>query len=348
MKIEGSPFSFNRPLNTFGRANVSLFTPSQAFGTRNTFQPAGGPSVWSAIQRIQTILLERQEQSASNTGGTNIYAEKKSVTGGNVSGATIGGKFLDVKSVSMQYVDSDATDTRFTAKTILASSFDGDRTAVTADRIENSQINGDKSIVNVKTLTGGQIGGDGVTINAEDINGVLQIKGSGATINAENIAFAQVGGQGAKLKAETLGVLTVTANSVSLEATKAGSLSLAGGDNTVKLGTATTVRGGSCKDRIEVGTAAYVAGGKGDDTLVLGSGVREVRFNAGDGKDTIEAEKGTRIAFGAGIRRDDVIVARDGDTYRLTFRNSTDQITLKTGAGASSKLTFADGSTLDL
>lgn len=349
MKIDGGSFSFSRPLNAFGRTSTSLFATSTSFGSGNAFQPSNGPSVWNAIQRIQTILLERQDKSAAaGNSGADLYAERKSISGDAVNGAKIAGKFLDVKAVSMQYVDSDATDTRFTAKSVLSSSFDGDRTTLTADRVQNTTIGGDKSTVNVKTLTSGQIKGDGVTVNAQTIDGVVSVTGSGTTINADKVAFAQLNGQGTKLKTETLGVVTIAADNIAIEAEKAGSIALRGGTNSVLVDTATNVRGGTGADRITVETAAYVSGGKGNDTLTLGSGVREVRFNAGDGQDTINASAGARIAFGSGIARDDVIVAREGSTVRLTFRNSTDAITLKTATGATSKLTFADGSTLAL
>ncbi len=90
MKIQGNSYTFTRPFNAFGRASPSLFASQQSFGFGNGASPASGPSAWSAIQRIQTILLERQDRQnggASSGGGSDVYAENKSITGGAVSGA---------------------------------------------------------------------------------------------------------------------------------------------------------------------------------------------------------------------------------------------------------------------
>jgi hypothetical protein len=386
MKINGSSPPYTRPFSSFGRTSTSLFSSQQpTFGP--SVSPSSGPSIWSAIQRIQSILLDRQDRAASGSNtssdGSNVYAENKSITGNAVSGAKVGGKFLDVKAASMQYVQSTATDSKFTSKTIYSSSFEGDRTSITADRVQYAQINGDKSVVNAKTMTGGQIGGDGVTINAESVDGLLQVSGSGAKITAGQLSYTQINGKGASLTADKLGGVVINADDVSISAETAGSItlrggknsvtvdkatdiqagagnnsikakivssvSLAGGDDNIIVGTALgAINAGAGNDHISVEKAASVSGGKGNDTLTVGAGVQRVTFNAGDGADIVNAEKGTTIAFGAGLKRDDVQITRDGDTYRISFANSSDRITLNAGAGTTSKLAFADGSTLEL
>ncbi|HDG1683849.1 TPA: hypothetical protein PFE14_004348 [Kluyvera ascorbata] len=105
--------------------------------------------------------------------------------------------------------------------------------------------------------------------------------------------------------------------------------------------------------------ADILSGGTGNDTLKGGYGSDTYLFNAGDGKDylyegTSNAGDADTLRFGEGINPEDVIIQRRKtsglnarDSLIITFRNSTDSITLDDFFRAAKyqveHITFADG-----
>ncbi|WP_318392003.1 calcium-binding protein [Enterobacter sp.] len=121
---------------------------------------------------------------------------------------------------------------------------------------------------------------------------------------------------------------------------------------------------GSDSDESLSGTkdSDWLAGGRGNDTLKGGAGNDNYLFNMGDGQDFISEGPGggmDLLHLGAGLLPDDVILQRKtttglqgSDSLIITFRNSTDSITLDNYFGSSSyqieQIAFADGTVWDM
>ncbi|EMF0720702.1 calcium-binding protein, partial [Citrobacter freundii] len=93
--------------------------------------------------------------------------------------------------------------------------------------------------------------------------------------------------------------------------------------------------GGAGDDSLSSGNGNdTLVGGKGNDYLVGNYGSDTYQFNAGDGQDWI-TEKTTnsddidRLIFGEGLLAENAILQRSGDNLLISFRDSTDSVTLE-------------------
>jgi len=155
-------------------------------------------------------------------------------------------------------------------------------------------------------------------------------------------------------------LLTGTDDAQTLTGFKEGSeIHAAGGDDTLRGSDGKdTFYGDAGNDTLDGGYGDdLLAGGTGNDTLKGGSGNDTYLFNAGDGQDYISENRtgGTDVlCLGEGLQPDDVILQRKittgfygSDSLIITFRNSTDSITLDNYFGSTNyrveHITFADG-----
>ncbi|WP_327021768.1 calcium-binding protein [Klebsiella sp. RHBSTW-00484] len=102
-----------------------------------------------------------------------------------------------------------------------------------------------------------------------------------------------------------------------------------------------------------------LAGGAGNDTLNGGYGSDIYVFNAGDGQDIIEEDNSydsdiDTLRFGEGLRAEDAILRRSGGDLLISFRNSSDSVTLDDYFFSESnryrveQIAFADGTVWDV
>ncbi len=108
-----------------------------------------------------------------------------------------------------------------------------------------------------------------------------------------------------------------------------------------------TIDGGEGDDYIQTGKRSTVSGGAGNDVIRLTGAGTTVQFAKGDGHDRIMSRDDFTISL-SGHSKDDVTVSVDGNDFVVTFKGTDDALTLHISSGAVAKLTFDDGSTLDI
>jgi Ca2+-binding RTX toxin-like protein len=113
-----------------------------------------------------------------------------------------------------------------------------------------------------------------------------------------------------------------------------------------------SVDGGEGDDFIQVNSNSTVTGGTGNDTIILAGDSNTVIFNKGDGQDVIgigatSSHESATINI-LGYAADDVTVTQGEAGIAITFKESDDQLSLHFADGATAKLAFEDGSTLDV
>jgi len=108
-----------------------------------------------------------------------------------------------------------------------------------------------------------------------------------------------------------------------------------------------TLDGGEGDDYIQASNNSTVTGGTGNDVIRLMGGNATVTFNKGDGQDMITSRDDFTLNVG-GYSKDDVTVAAQGDTFVVSFKGSDEALTLDLSSSATARLTFDDGSTLDV
>lgn len=107
------------------------------------------------------------------------------------------------------------------------------------------------------------------------------------------------------------------------------------------------VDGGEGDDYIQTGKNSTVIGGTGNDVIRLTGAGSTVIFNKGDGHDRIMSRDDFTVNL-SGYSKDDVTVTADGNDFVVTFKGTDDALTLDISSGAVARLTFEDGSTLDV
>ncbi|WP_117190589.1 hypothetical protein [Rhizobium terrae] len=118
------------------------------------------------------------------------------------------------------------------------------------------------------------------------------------------------------------------------------------GDDVIKAWSDSRVDGGEGDDWIDTHTHSVVSGGKGADQIRVGLG-STVRFNAGDGQDSLTVLGDTVLELGSGLKAEDMTVsAEDGETVIRFAGNPDDTITIRGKSTLTVK--FADGGTTDL
>lgn len=107
------------------------------------------------------------------------------------------------------------------------------------------------------------------------------------------------------------------------------------------------VDGGDGDDYIQTGKNSTISGGTGNDLIRLTGAGSTVNFAKGDGHDRIMSHDDFTLNL-SGYSKDDVTVSVEGNDFVVTFKGSDDALTLDITSGAVAKLTFEDGSTLDV
>ncbi len=107
------------------------------------------------------------------------------------------------------------------------------------------------------------------------------------------------------------------------------------------------IDGGEGDDYIQTGKNSTVIGGTGNDVISLTGAGSTLIFNKGDGHDRIMSRDDFTVNL-SGYGKDDVTVSIEGNDYVVTFKGSDDALTLDISSGAVARLTFEDGSTLDV
>jgi len=105
--------------------------------------------------------------------------------------------------------------------------------------------------------------------------------------------------------------------------------------------------GGEGDDYIQAGKNSTVSGGTGNDLIRLTGAGSTVNFAKGDGHDKIMSRDDFTVNL-TGYSKDDVTVTAEGNDFVVTFKGSDDVLTLDVSSGALAKLTFEDGSALDV
>ncbi|WP_282600664.1 beta strand repeat-containing protein, partial [Ralstonia pseudosolanacearum] len=151
-------------------------------------------------------------------------------------------------------------------------------------------------------------------------------------------------------------------DTISADGGTTSTISAGNGDDTVQIGawaTRSTIDGGAGNDVIKIDTygashGADVTGGTGDDQISLGYYSATLRFNRGDGHDTVSsiANSGNKtIVFGPGINAADLSATRIGDDMVLNIGSNGDAITVTNWFQGEQyrlrNLTFTDGTTVD-
>ncbi|MGC5830418.1 calcium-binding protein [Ralstonia pseudosolanacearum] len=139
-------------------------------------------------------------------------------------------------------------------------------------------------------------------------------------------------------------------------------ISAGNGDDIVQIGAwsfRSTIDGGAGNDIIKIDTygasqGADIAGGTGDDQISLGYYGATLRFNRGDGHDTVSSAANAdnkTIVFGSGITAANLSATRVGDDMVLNIGANGDAITItnwfQSGQYRLRNLMFADGTTID-
>ncbi|MET2524074.1 calcium-binding protein [Ralstonia sp. SM1884_UCD616_TZ26] len=194
------------------------------------------------------------------------------------------------------------------------------------------------------------IGGDGNdTLISNGGNDQLYGGGGNDSLRVNDNASASVdGGDGND---------TISADSGTTSTISAGN-----GDDIVQIGAwsfRSTIDGGAGNDIIKIDTygasqGADIAGGTGDDQISLGYYGATLRFNRGDGHDTVSSAANAdnkTIVFGSGITAANLSATRVGDDMVLNIGANGDAITItnwfQSGQYRLRNLMFADGTTID-
>ncbi|WP_445491949.1 calcium-binding protein [Rhodopseudomonas sp. RCAM05734] len=120
------------------------------------------------------------------------------------------------------------------------------------------------------------------------------------------------------------------------------------GNDVISVWSDSKASGGAGNDSIYAAAGnAIVNGGTGDDLISVGDN-STISFAAGDGKDTVYADRNTRLEFGQGISAAGTHVSVSGQTATITFDGSDDKITMNLHPRGPATLAFADGSTLSV
>ena len=107
------------------------------------------------------------------------------------------------------------------------------------------------------------------------------------------------------------------------------------------------IDGGEGDDYLQTTDNSTVRGGTGNDTIrLIGTG-STVNFAKGDGQDAILASEDFTLNI-AGYSKDDVTVAAQGEALIVSFAGSEESISLNLSSGATARLAFEDGSSLDI
>ena len=108
-----------------------------------------------------------------------------------------------------------------------------------------------------------------------------------------------------------------------------------------------SVDGGAGNDYIQVGANADVTGGTGNDKIRLTEAGSTVNFAKGDGQDTILSRDSFTLKIG-GYSKDQMVVDDRGDTMVISFKGSTDSMTLDMSKGMTVHVDFENGDKADL
>jgi Ca2+-binding RTX toxin-like protein len=107
------------------------------------------------------------------------------------------------------------------------------------------------------------------------------------------------------------------------------------------------IDGGEGDDYLQTTDNSTVRGGTGNDTIrLIGTG-STVNFAKGDGQDAILASEDFTLNI-AGYSKDDVTVTAQGEELVVSFNGSEESISLNLSSGATARLAFEDGSSLDI
>jgi len=115
-----------------------------------------------------------------------------------------------------------------------------------------------------------------------------------------------------------------------------------------------TLTGGTGDDTLSGGDGSDIlAGGAGNDTLDGGAGTDTIRFDMGDGADTITAAGGDALEFGAGITPEMIEFTKGSSTAMvLKIIGTTDQVTFNQWSSGDAykpgSIRFADGTVWSL
>ncbi|WP_425219194.1 autotransporter outer membrane beta-barrel domain-containing protein [Ralstonia solanacearum] len=194
------------------------------------------------------------------------------------------------------------------------------------------------------------IGGDGNdTLASNGGNDQLYGGAGNDTLRVNNNGTASVdGGDGDD---------TISADSGTTSTISAGN-----GDDTIQIGAwslRSTIDGGAGNDVIKIDAygasqGVDITGGTGDDQISLGYYGATLRFNRGDGHDTVSSisnASNKTIVFGNGITAADLSATRVGNDIVLNIGSNGDAITVTNWFQGEQyrlrNLTFTDGSTID-
>jgi hypothetical protein len=108
-----------------------------------------------------------------------------------------------------------------------------------------------------------------------------------------------------------------------------------------------SIDAGEGDDFIQTGENSTIRGGAGNDLIRLTGAGSIVHFDKGDGHDEIMSREDFTVSL-RGYSKDDVTVAVEGNDFVVTFKGSDDALTLNISSGATARLAFEDGSTLDV
>ncbi|BCN11454.1 hypothetical protein RPSD_33390 [Ralstonia solanacearum] len=151
-------------------------------------------------------------------------------------------------------------------------------------------------------------------------------------------------------------------DTISADSGTTSTISAGNGDDIVQIGAwsfRSTIDGGAGNDIIKIDTygasqGADIAGGTGDDQISLGYYGATLRFNRGDGHDTVSSAANAdnkTIVFGSGITAANLSATRVGDDMVLNIGANGDAMTItnwfQSGQYRLRNLMFADGTTID-
>ncbi|MBB4000158.1 hypothetical protein [Aureimonas pseudogalii] len=105
------------------------------------------------------------------------------------------------------------------------------------------------------------------------------------------------------------------------------------------------VDAGEGDDVVQVGSYSTVTGGTGDDRIVLTGTNSTIAFKKGDGRDQVQADFDVDVTIG-GYSVSDVIVSHEKGNVVVSFKGSSDRLTLDIASGVNGHLAFADGTSL--
>ncbi|MEF2249871.1 calcium-binding protein [Ralstonia solanacearum] len=151
-------------------------------------------------------------------------------------------------------------------------------------------------------------------------------------------------------------------DTISADSGTTSTISAGNGDDTIQIGAwsfRSTIDGGAGNDVIKIDAygasqGADITGGTGDDQISLGYYGATLRFNRGDGHDTVSSisnASNKTIVFGNGITATDISATRVGNDIVLNIGSNGDAITVTNWFQGEQyrlrNLTFTDGSTID-